>query len=496
MKQNMKQNLNIEAEGSELILKNKAGDYVIIPKKYRTEVQDMLKDGCHSCIDSLVETLPVMDDYAEDGSLLPDWDKIKSTVKDIARPIYNEYKKLTTPDYSEYKTRGEAYRAARKAGEKEYMWNGQRLNTKYDGTAQQQLKETGITNNQFLQNNFIRDRIDKNLQDFEYHDNNQGGTGNPLFPIKKMKRIIIDNKPETEFLNVNGEVVPSKYTHKDLLSLYLGKPQKYNTTSISKYIPSDSKDKGKEYFSINDQDFNDYVLKHADSHYLQSGLKTGEIEYAKDKNGNIIPNRYLIKDIGTGLGKFTISISNDENGKYISYYDKWDLNPYKGEYSAADISNIEDLSLGIGKPFEIYNRIYYRENPDCNKFKEYDDKISKLQDLAIKTQNTKYEDEAYKLYPIRNSYYNKQNKYTRQYYSDKELSELDINKKNFDTLALQRELSNRGYKLPKSTKEDGTFDGIWGDETKNALLDYQTKNKPKPVVDKATGLDKYSKNQY
>lgn len=67
----MKQNINIEAEGSELILKNKAGDHVIIPKKYRTEVQGMIKDGCHGCIDSLVETLPIMADYAEDGSLVP-----------------------------------------------------------------------------------------------------------------------------------------------------------------------------------------------------------------------------------------------------------------------------------------------------------------------------------------------------------------------------------------------------------------------------------------
>ena len=466
----MKQNLNIEAEGSELILKNKAGDYVIIPKKYRTEVQDMIKDGCHGCIDSLVETLPVMADYAEDGSLLPDWNKVKSTLNP---------KNWGVTDYSDKGDFNTAYSAARKAGEKEFMWNNQRFNTDMAGTAAQQLQWSGITNNQKLQSNIIRDRIDKNLQDFEYHDVHQGDRNDITFPIKKMKRIIIDNKPETEFLNINGEVIPSNYTHKDLLSLYLGKPQKYNTTSISKYIPSDSKDKGKEYFSINNQDFNDYVLKHTDSDYLQSGLITGEIEYARDKNGNIIPNRYLISDIGTGLGSFTIGMGNDENGKYISYYDKWDLNPYKGEYSAADISNIEDLSLGIGKPFEIYDRIYYRENLDRDKFKEYDDKISELYDLARKTQNIKYWEEANELYPIRNSYYNKQNKYIRQYYSDKELSELDPNKRNFDTLALQRELSNRGYKLPKSTKEDGTFDGIWGDETKDALLDYQTKNKKK-----------------
>ena len=68
----MKQNINIEAEGNELVLKNKAGDYVIIPKKYRTEVQDMIKDGCHGCIDALVETLPVMEDYAQDGTLYPE----------------------------------------------------------------------------------------------------------------------------------------------------------------------------------------------------------------------------------------------------------------------------------------------------------------------------------------------------------------------------------------------------------------------------------------
>ena len=470
----------IEAEGSELILRNEHGDYAIIPKKHRLEVRDMVKEGCYNCIDSLVETLPVMADYAGDGTLIPGWDEIKSTVKDIARPIYNEYKKLTTPDYSQYKKKDEAYAAARKAGEKEFMWNNKRYNTNYKGTPEQQLKETGITDEQRLQSNIVRDRIDNNLQDFEYHDINQENKNDIMFPIKKMKRIIINNKQETDFLNVNGEVVPSNYSHKDLLSLYLGKPQKYNTLSISKYIPSDSKDKNKKYFSIKNQEFNDYILKHSDENYLKQGIETGEIEYVLDKKREVIPNRYLINDIGTGLGQFTVGFGNDENGKYISYWDKWDLNPYKGLYSEKDISKVDDVSMGIGKPFEIYDRIYYRDNPDADKFKEYDNKISELWRLAIKTQDKKYINELNKLYPIRNSYYNKQNKYIRQYYSDKELSELNLDKKDFNTLALQRELSNRGYKLPKSTKqEDGSFDGIFGEETKAALLDYQIKNKKK-----------------
>ena len=62
----------IEAEGSELILRNEHGDYAIIPKKHRLEVQDMVKSGCHGCIDALVDTLPVMNDYAQDGSLYPE----------------------------------------------------------------------------------------------------------------------------------------------------------------------------------------------------------------------------------------------------------------------------------------------------------------------------------------------------------------------------------------------------------------------------------------
>ena len=98
----MKQNINIEAEGSELVLKNKVGDYVIIPKKYRVEVQDMIKEGCHGCIDALVETLPIMEDYASDGSIIPNdnknnfKDKSYTAIQDntyVASRVVKEQKK-------------------------------------------------------------------------------------------------------------------------------------------------------------------------------------------------------------------------------------------------------------------------------------------------------------------------------------------------------------------------------------------------------------------
>lgn len=92
----------IEVEGSEIALRNKAGDVVIIPKKYRLEVEGMIKEGCHGCIDNLVETLPVMSDYAEDGNLIPrkyTASKDNLTVNNDIRPLetFNS-NKLVQPD--------------------------------------------------------------------------------------------------------------------------------------------------------------------------------------------------------------------------------------------------------------------------------------------------------------------------------------------------------------------------------------------------------------
>jgi len=67
----MKQNINVEAENLELILENTHGDKVIIPANKRNWVKQKLSEGCHGCIDGLVETLPVASQYAEDGSIIP-----------------------------------------------------------------------------------------------------------------------------------------------------------------------------------------------------------------------------------------------------------------------------------------------------------------------------------------------------------------------------------------------------------------------------------------
>jgi flagellum-specific peptidoglycan hydrolase FlgJ len=55
----------VEAEGRELVLRNSHGDMAIIPKKYRQEALDMIKEGCHGCLDNLISTLPKVSDYAK-----------------------------------------------------------------------------------------------------------------------------------------------------------------------------------------------------------------------------------------------------------------------------------------------------------------------------------------------------------------------------------------------------------------------------------------------
>lgn len=97
----MKKAINIEAEGKELILRNQAGDHVIIPVKYRQEVLDMIKEGCHGCIDNLVSTLPTTKSYAEKGTVIggPIKTEIRKQINEANEPVYANKAKATTDRY-------------------------------------------------------------------------------------------------------------------------------------------------------------------------------------------------------------------------------------------------------------------------------------------------------------------------------------------------------------------------------------------------------------
>ncbi len=182
----------------------------------------------------------------------------------------------------------------------------------------------------------------------------------------------------------------------DAWRLYLGMPQEDNTFGISDYQPSRSKD-DKYYFKIKGfwDDFESYLKKRNDRDFKEVtdaltkvAKNQQELEELVDKWATTDEEKeageYIKKGLpfsGNGLrdyieflssepGKkmdvksevrngdkqddimfhYTMSCGQDEKGCYIAYYDKWDLASFFSE-------NI--VTKGVGKPFEIYDRLYY-----------------------------------------------------------------------------------------------------------------------------------------
>jgi hypothetical protein len=91
--------VNIEAEGNEIKIQNDNGDEAIIPKKHRIEVEGMIKDGCHKCIDDFVIQLPMLSDMAAEGGLYPAKDT-QDAAEQVNESRSSKYNKVTVfPNY-------------------------------------------------------------------------------------------------------------------------------------------------------------------------------------------------------------------------------------------------------------------------------------------------------------------------------------------------------------------------------------------------------------
>ena len=122
----------------------------------------------------------------------------------------------------------------------------------------------------------------------------------------------------------------------DAWRLYLGKPQLNNTFSVSKFSPKGSNE---TCYAIND---------YFDS-FLSYGDPADQIRQIHDdqKRGR----KVISGDFGV-MGGYRIEIDQDEEGKrFIYYYDIWDLNV-----------PLERDGGFLGKPFTIYDRLYFDEN--------------------------------------------------------------------------------------------------------------------------------------
>lgn len=357
----MYKNIKVEAEHNELILENSHGDKVIIPANKRNWVKQKLLEGCHNCIDSLVETLPIASQYAQDGSLLPGWLNPKN---------------WGVPDYtSKYKTQSEAYKNA--PDKSEFLYNGIRIKKDIDAdnrkSAYLQNKNYWREYKNYLSEIYADDEIEKRYNDaldlhYKY--------GNPKI------RLLSDddaksNKYGTSYSN-NLQGGRSNFTLDNTMNIFYNKAGKFDRETM----------------------FNNYKQ---------------ELLHARQ-----------LKDMG--YAKFVEHQKEDFNRNNISGYNKEDYD--KKMYS--DLKSIEGVhklqTQGIN---ERYNRDYDLEEDSKYKKERYE--------ILSKYKNTEF-------HPYENQ---------------------------GDIRVVQKALVEQGYKLPKSTKKDGSFDGIFGDETKNALLEYQ-----------------------
>lgn len=129
----------------------------------------------------------------------------------------------------------------------------------------------------------------------------------------------------------------------DSWRVYLGMRQQNATFGISKYKPEQSTE-DRYYYTINN------FLSVWKENMWSKDLTDAEIikelhDAAVAEGGKAVLNDNREAFI---MRYYTLSAGEDERGTYISYYDRWNLE-----------RSIEGENGLIGRPYEIYDRIYY-----------------------------------------------------------------------------------------------------------------------------------------
>lgn len=409
----MIKNKNIEVEGGELILKNTAGDYVVIPKKQREEVKQMLSEDCNECIDELVSTLPVLDDYAEDGTLVPtspdnpplfpNKDIVKDNTKNFLRERgealqYNIQKKKE--GYKEPENKGVISNAIDWVSgnidehiitpivstiDSEYKPEFDVQKNKYDNTPGKlkNLKTSSLEDIE-KEKNISQAQVNSDFMPITQSARNKHSSSiyplgyDPKQSVSRYKENWKNEKAlSTENLSEYGKRAEAGDTKAqrriDANLYYSGMPQRYDTFTVSKF--SAGKDKA---VTLKDTPNNRY-LKYGI--FKDSAIKTdlykklskGELsqeylsskEYA-DLSKTDKPNKHGFQDKkGNIMWNATYGVNydkNKENMPYVSFYDKWDL-------ATGDV---------LGTPYDVYDRMYLDEQTisDYSKYNYVPDNMS------------------------------------------------------------------------------------------------------------------------
>ena len=229
-----------------------------------------------------------------------------------------------------------------------------------------------------------KENLSENIDPYGYGDN----------PLNRLYKAVVLDKPEAgrdemEFINKGAGPDSEKQKRdlrygeserQDLLSMSLGQTPKHGVIKESLYRPANSTDSDATYYQspATDAAIRDSMnVSNSDQNFVQKDFKSylsGDSDEPHLQKGGL----------GSVLGNFTIDKGQDENGYYISYYDKWDLNPLTSKKGPLrTLSDKVQSVVGVSTP-EIYGRIYY--DPKTGKPIEQ----KKEQKLGGKKNSSKY----------------------------------------------------------------------------------------------------------
>lgn len=284
--------------------------------------------------------------YDEGGSLdNPDWNNLSISDKAEMMKVAIANGITTLPEIRR------AYNEFAKGGN---MQNNSKLKQILNGIpiVKQDLKD--ISKNFSLNPKVLRDRFYKYFDPYSSYSN-EG--------IKRAADLVIGGPDyaKRKFLNEEGILetpyIEGAQTPFDdaVWGTYLRIPtkeRKYKKDLVeSKFKPTKGESDEKYYTIPIDQRTKERLIKEGESLPFNHNANTKAL-------------------FGYNMGTSTIGKGVDDNGEYISYYDKWDINPLHGDYvnntlkkdhptlSKIMPSSGEDVFEGITNPISFYDRIY------------------------------------------------------------------------------------------------------------------------------------------
>jgi hypothetical protein len=190
--------------------------------------------------------------------------------------------------------------------------------------------------------NFIKNQLAGNIRPYAY--NTKGSS-----TVERIAKSMFT--PERGSLNKSG-ASGALAERQDLLNIMMKGTTPNKSINISNYKPSKSKDKNAVYYSSSSTE-----------EMIKNKLKDPNFLKSFDNKGKFTD--YHTSDDSHGdnvLGNFTMHKGLDKDGRrYISYYDKWDLNPFRGNGIKDKLATKAQDLIGV-KPAEVYGRVYIDGN--------------------------------------------------------------------------------------------------------------------------------------